>query len=211
MGAKNKTKPYLGLGRNAETKEKQDVENKRKTAAFSCAQIHLSPVNLSLTGWWEQEWSLGSVSSHQPAGPLVYMMEHVKPQHSFRRVRPVLANGEEVCWALVGVLLAGKPKSNNTEQRNKEICLFNNIIIRQEHFRKKASEGVQHTLSFSKYTQKSFGTSILLIWDCWWLVGETKLWTNKKKCTNFHLEWHWIGLCIWCRNSRWKVARSVHI
>lgn len=26
-----------------------------------------------------------------------YMMEHVKPQHSFRRVRPVLVKGEEAC------------------------------------------------------------------------------------------------------------------
>lgn len=34
-------------------------------------------------------------------GPLVldpgYMMEHVKPQHSFSSVRPVLVKGEEVC------------------------------------------------------------------------------------------------------------------
>lgn len=28
---------------------------------------------------------------------LVYMIEHVKPQHSFRRVSPVLVRGEDVC------------------------------------------------------------------------------------------------------------------
>jgi len=41
-------------------------------------------------------------------------MTHVKPQHSFRRVRPVLVNGEELCCALFGALLAATPE--NTKQ-----------------------------------------------------------------------------------------------
>lgn len=34
------------------------------------------------------------------------MTEHVKPQHSFRRVRPVLVTkgADEVCWALEVIL-----------------------------------------------------------------------------------------------------------
>lgn len=39
-----------------------------------------------------------------------YMMEQVKPQHSFSRVRPVLVRGEEVCWALDRGRLAGTPQ-----------------------------------------------------------------------------------------------------
>lgn len=39
-----------------------------------------------------------------------YMMEQVKPQHSFSRVRPVLVKGEEVCWVLDGGRLAGTPQ-----------------------------------------------------------------------------------------------------
>ena len=38
-----------------------------------------------------------------------YMMEQVKPQHSFSRVRPVLVRGEAVCWALHRGRLAGTP------------------------------------------------------------------------------------------------------
>lgn len=43
-----------------------------------------------------------------------YMMEQVKPQHSFSRVRPVLVRGEEVCWALHRGRLAGTPKNTKT-------------------------------------------------------------------------------------------------
>lgn len=48
-------------------------------------------------------------------GPLIldpgYMMEHVMPQHSFNRVRPVLVKGEEVCWALDGTRLVSTPEA----------------------------------------------------------------------------------------------------
>lgn len=47
-------------------------------------------------------------------GPLLldpgYMMEHVMPQHSFNRVKPVLVKGEEVCWALDGTRLVSMPE-----------------------------------------------------------------------------------------------------
>lgn len=42
------------------------------------------------------------------------MMEHVKPQHSFSRVRPVLVKGEEVCCALDGARLAVAPEAQNS-------------------------------------------------------------------------------------------------
>lgn len=44
-----------------------------------------------------------------------YMMEQVKPQHSFSRVRPVLVRGEEVCWALDRGRLAGTPQTQAKE------------------------------------------------------------------------------------------------
>lgn len=57
----------------------------------------------------------------------VYMMEHVKPQHSFSRVRPVLVKGEEVCWALDGTRLVGTPAGhgNHTESnRGNKNCVL---------------------------------------------------------------------------------------
>lgn len=58
----------------------------------------------------------------------VYMMEHVKPQHSFSRVRPVLVKGEEVCWALDGTRLVGTPgaERDHTEREkwNKNGVLY---------------------------------------------------------------------------------------
>lgn len=48
------------------------------------------------------------------------MMEHVKPQHSFSSVRPVLVKGEDVCWSLNGTRLVGTPeapkKGNHCEE-----------------------------------------------------------------------------------------------
>lgn len=54
-----------------------------------------------------------------------YMMEQVKPQHSFSRVRPVLVKGEEVCWALDGTRLGtpGTQKKNHTvRKRQVSLC-----------------------------------------------------------------------------------------
>ena len=48
-----------------------------------------------------------------------YMMEQVKPQHSFRRVRPVLVNGDGVCWARAGALRAGTPGTQKVGRRLK--------------------------------------------------------------------------------------------
>lgn len=55
----------------------------------------------------------------------VYMMEHVKPQHSFSRVRPVLAKGEDVCWALDGARLVGTPEA----QRNHTVRKRWHIVV----------------------------------------------------------------------------------
>lgn len=43
-----------------------------------------------------------------------YMMEQVKPQHSFSRVRPVLVRGEAVGWALHRGRLAATPENPKT-------------------------------------------------------------------------------------------------
>lgn len=91
--------------------------------------MHTS-INVSLRlfltpNWWTWLYiSLGMVMlvCESFALAIVYMMEHVKPQHSFSRVRPVLVKGEEVCWALAGTLLDDAPKiqhkSNKTSHHS---------------------------------------------------------------------------------------------
>lgn len=48
-----------------------------------------------------------------------YMMEQVKPQHSFSSVRPVLVRGEEVCWALDRGRLVGTPQIQQRKKTSK--------------------------------------------------------------------------------------------
>lgn len=48
-----------------------------------------------------------------------YMMEQVKPQHSFSSVRPVLVRGEEVCWALDRGRLVGTPQIQQRKNPSK--------------------------------------------------------------------------------------------
>lgn len=74
------------------------------------------------------------ISFGVPTRPPVYMMEHVKPQQSFSRVRPVLPKGEGAGWALDGARLVGTPEAQRHETVRKR---WNSLLLTANDKRRK--------------------------------------------------------------------------
>lgn len=81
------------------------LENSQLASALRhpCFKVFFRTEKLKLVilTLWNGHFGLWPLCQPCSGGPSVlapvYMMEHVKPQHSFSRVRPVLAKGDDAC------------------------------------------------------------------------------------------------------------------